>query len=117
MTEEHPPAPIVWPPLEDELQKWRKWHAERAAGRERAKAELRHQERQILAERAAASQPVGFSEFQTDVLGEVLSHERQLMRDYVDEQLGLLRAEFTIAKAHDAGRVLDLPRLPLRKRS
>jgi hypothetical protein len=109
MTEERPLAPIVWPPVEDELTKWRCWHAKRATARERAKAELKEQERQILAERAAASQPVGFNDFQVDILGEVLAEERARMRAYVDEQLGQLRAEITVQRAAEKAAVLELP--------
>ena len=48
--------------------------------------------------------------------GQALAQFRKQLRDEIAEQIGLLRAELTIAKAHDAGRVIDLPALPLRRR-
>jgi hypothetical protein len=99
MTEERPPAPIVWPPVEDELTKWRNWHAERDAARKAAKAELKEQERQILAERqveAAAqwdARVQGHIEreraLMIDVVGCAIAHERQRQR----AELAKLRLE------------------------
>jgi hypothetical protein len=108
MTEERPPAPIVWPPVEDELTKWRNWHAERDAARKAAKAELKKQERQILAERqveAAAqwdARVEGHIErernFMIDVIGCTLAEERELWRE------GLAKLEARIEALETASR-------------
>ena len=53
-----------------------------------------------------------------EAIGMALAHERKLMRDHVAEQLGQLRADLTIAKAHERGKVTDLPNpLTVRKRN
>jgi hypothetical protein len=112
MTEERPPAPIVWPPVEDELTKWRKFHAERDAARKAAKAELKEQERQILAERrveAAAqwdawdARMEGHIErernFMIDVIGCTLAEERGLWR----EELAKLEARIEALETASRG--------------
>jgi hypothetical protein len=102
MTEQRPAAPIVWPPVEDELTKWRNWHAEREAARKVARAELKEQERQILIERqveAAAqwdARVEGHIErernFMIDVIGCTLAEERELWR----EELAKLAARIAV---------------------
>jgi hypothetical protein len=56
-----------------------------------------------------------FGEALADPMGEVVALERGLMRRYVAEQLGQLRAESSSAKAHTpkSGEIMDPPALPL----
>ena len=42
---------------------------------------------------------------------------RRDLRAKFAEQLGQLRAELNVAKAHDPGQVINLPALPLRRKS
>jgi hypothetical protein len=53
---------------------------------------------------------------QDEVIGIVLAEERERMREEITEAVGELRAELTIARAHEAGRVIDMPSPLLRKR-
>jgi hypothetical protein len=48
-------------------------------------------------------------------MARVIAEERKRMRNYVAEQLKQLRAEFSIAKAHDDGQVIDMPSPLIRK--
>lgn len=48
--------------------------------------------------------------------GQALGEIRQQLRDEIAKQIDQVRADFTLARAHDDGKVLDLPAPPLRKR-
>ena len=52
-----------------------------------------------------------------EATGQALATIRRQLRDEFAEQLGQLRAELTVQRAHESGQVLDLPRLPWRRRS
>jgi hypothetical protein len=55
--------------------------------------------------------------FLTDSIGAALAMIRQQLRDEFTEQIGQLRAEFTLANAHTSRKVIDLPNpLAARKR-
>ena len=49
----------------------------------------------------------------TKAIGQVVGEERKYFHAYIDEQIGLLRAELTVQRAHESGKVLDLPAVPL----
>lgn len=53
--------------------------------------------------------------FMTESIGMALGQMRRQLRDEIAEQIGQWRAEITIANAHNAGQVIDLPALPLRR--
>ena len=97
----------------------------RARQQERAADEAR--EAEILRARQHAAEPTGFSQLQVDVIGCVISEERKReraerkaahdeRRAEFAEQLEQLRAELT-GKAHTRGQILDLPALPVVRRS
>jgi hypothetical protein len=121
------------PPLEVEDRRARslRFHAEREADREQAIRERRDEERKSSEQRARASadwnswveqkiNEVGFNERQTDIIvrtiGGVISELRKQLRDETKAAVDALRAELTNAKAHESGKILDLPN-PLRRKS
>ena len=96
-----------------EAEEWqRKCEQERERREQEERRILREQQR--AAERAARS--VSTEEW-TDAIGEALAEERLQMRDHVAEQIGLLRAELTVQRAAERGQFIDLPALPIRRRS
>jgi hypothetical protein len=127
------------PPIEDKLTRWRREAEaqERAFARERAADKQREQP--LLSEKTqsdaswnewcARKIDDALMEFTENVLVETVTEIQKEtrakieavigeLRDEFAEQIGQLRAEITIAKAHDTGgTVIDLPALPLRRRS
>jgi hypothetical protein len=115
---EDEPRQVDLPPIavEDRLGAWRTWHAEREADRERARANLRRSEQKMIDAAHAATapaDPTGFSERQEKILGMVVSE----LRAEIQTAIGELRAEFNVMRSIDKGDVIDLPALPLRRRS
>jgi hypothetical protein len=53
----------------------------------------------------------------TETIGTALGMVRAQLREEFAEQLGQLRAEISITKANESGKILDLPALPLRRKS
>ena len=101
------------------LQRWKREAVETKRKQEQAQAEMKAHEQAMSTKRiqadaswnawlaagvkaARAAEP--FTKLQVDVLGAVVAEVRQQMRDHVAEQIGLLRAELTIAKANERGR-------------
>jgi hypothetical protein len=89
------------------MERWRREHKEIERKQKQGRAAMKAEEARIMREREQAA--------------ERAAQERQRMRDYVAEQLGLLRAELTLKAAaertHERGQIIDLPALPLRRRS
>ena len=52
-----------------------------------------------------------------EAVGEFVARVRRDLRAEFAEQLEQLRAELNVAKAHNPGQVIDLPALPLRRKS
>jgi hypothetical protein len=48
-------------------------------------------------------------ELTAEAVGMALAQFRDQLMDYIDEQVGLLRADTTIARAYDKAEVIDLP--------
>jgi hypothetical protein len=120
------------PPDEDKLTRWRReaQAQERAFARKRAADKQREQD--ILTAKtqadaswnawadrkiAAALEAHGFNRLQTDALGMTLAAERKSMREEIAAAVGELRAEVNMQRAAERGQILDLPALPLRRRS
>jgi hypothetical protein len=102
------------------LQRWkreaeafaRKVEQETAARKRREGEHIRRQ--QQAAERAARLE---MTEEWTKTIGTALGMLRARLRDEFAEQLGQLRAELDVQRAHDAGQVVDVPAIPLQRRS
>jgi hypothetical protein len=117
-----------------------RFETERAA-REQREAEIRRQQqvqamssdanwnRWIDRKIAHALDSFTFNDFQRDVIAMVLAEERKLtlrpaikaaidaLRDEIQEAVGELRRELEISRGYDKDKVLDLPALPIRRRS
>ena len=105
-------------PLPDRLTVWKRQADEREAERVRARAELHRSEQEILrAQQEAAAGPMEFSEIKQEILGAVIAEVRAGLRAEIETAIGELRAELTTQRAVDRGDVIDLPALPLRRRS
>jgi hypothetical protein len=97
------------------MNRWRREQEELEAKRNREKNAMTDAEQaKQWAEWADARIARALAEhdrLMNDVLGQVIAEERKSMRDYVAEQIGKLRAELNVAKAHESGKILDLPAL------
>ena len=58
-----------------------------------------------------------FSESQMKILGAVIAELRKQLRAEMQTAVGELRAEVAEARSINRGEILDLPALPLRRRS
>jgi hypothetical protein len=100
-------------------QRWRREAEEAEARHAAAEAERKREEQQIMRERQEAAERAAepFTDQQTEILGMVIAEERQRMRDEFEAKLAELRTELVKQRGIDDGAVVDLPALPLRKRS
>jgi hypothetical protein len=96
-----------------------------AARRERALRERKQEEQRIMAERerqwvdariAAALEAHGFNKLQVNAIGMTLAEVRDQLRDELQAAIAGLRVELA-ARQDRSDKVLDLPALPLRRRS
>jgi hypothetical protein len=116
-------APQQDPLSEDALQRWRDQRPPPAPPRPRSEpseAELMRQRSEqweqwaqaIVKEHLDAERAL-----MTEAIGEALATIRHQLREEIAKQIGELRGDFTLARAHDDGKVLDLPSPLLRRRN
>jgi hypothetical protein len=123
--EVEPPRQVSLPPLEveDRAARWRNFHAERDAGRQRARAELRRSEQKMVNNATTAAGP---SEAElVKILGQCFAEERKrlgeaLRAEHVAEladlknQIAELRGQvgtlLSLLSATKGGDVVALPR-------
>ena len=105
--------PIVF---EDPVAKWKREADEAEQRRAAAKAELREQEQQMI--RAAQGDDIdrriaAALDAYDVAVGRALAEERKRMRKEFKAALAELREELNVQRAHESGKVVDLPAVPL----
>ena len=111
-------ARLLRAPLPDALTQWRAKAAERDAKWAEERTRRREAEAEHIRQQQEAAEPMAaFSESQMKILGAVIAELRKQLRAEMQTAVGELRAEVAVARSINRGEILDLPALPLRRRS
>ena len=102
--------------LEDPVAKWKREADEAEQRRAAAKAELHEQEQQMI--RAAQGDDIdrriaAALDAYDVAVGRALAEERKRMRKEFKAAIAELREELNVQRAHESGKVVDLPAVPL----
>jgi hypothetical protein len=111
------------PPVEDKLTRWRREALEREAEQRRARMQTtdelnaqRSRDWERWADARIAAALAEHDRVTIEGTGQALAEIRSQLREEMQAAIDELRTELAVQRAHDAGRIIDLPMLPLRPR-